>query len=439
MTLEAVLFHRVGAVVVNCHRQEVILNVRPLELLAAADKPTRLEVVARPHAGTAKQPLGANLRLVPPLQGRVEGDRLFAFVLEIHLQVILQVFAHAGQVMHQRNIKLLQQFRLAHAGALQDLWRGNRSGAQQHLFVCRCFGRNGAFAFQPLNAHGALAVKENAIGHGMGADGQVRALLRLVQIAARGAGASALWRNRSVHRAEAFLLIAVKIVRARVARLYARFHHCLKQRVHARFGGGDAHRAVAAVVVVRTHVAGFSLTVVGQAVEVAPVLQTRLFRPVVQIHRVAAHVAHAVDERRPAQPFTASAFHAAVIHIGLWLGFVRPVVALALQRECQCGRHLGAEVKAVIRAARFKQQNGGIRIFSQSCCQNVAGRAGTNNDVVKLQKNLPVKIWTGIYPSQPGWTSPGCNSGASSRRFRGRYRSVCSRQPASLPGIHPRC
>ena len=247
----------------------------------------------------------------------------------------------------------------------------------------------------------------------MGADGQIRARFGLVQIAARGAGASALRRDRAVHRAKAFLLIAVKVVGARVARLHARLYHRFKQRVHARLRGGDAHRTVAAVVVVRPHVAGLCLAVIGQAVEVAPVLQTRFFRPVIQIHCVAAHVAHAVDQRRAAQPFTPSALHAAIVHERLWLGFIRPVVALALQREGQRGRHLGAEVKAVVRPARLKQQDGGVRIFSQSCCQYVAGRAGSDNDVVKLQINLPVKIWTGIYPSQPGWTSPGCNSEAS--------------------------
>ena len=73
VALETVFFHRVRAVVVNRYRQEVILNIRPLELLAAADKPARFEVVARAHACAAKQPLRANLRLVPPLQGRVEG------------------------------------------------------------------------------------------------------------------------------------------------------------------------------------------------------------------------------------------------------------------------------------------------------------------------------------------------------------------------------
>ena len=66
------------------------------------------------------------------------------------------------------------------------------------------------------------------IGHGVGADGQVRAWFGLVQIAARGAGASALRRDRAVHRAEAFLLIAVEIVGARVARLHARLYHRFK-------------------------------------------------------------------------------------------------------------------------------------------------------------------------------------------------------------------
>lgn len=91
--------------------------------------------------------------------------------------MILQVFAHAGQVVHQRDIELLQQLRAAHAGTLEDLRGGNGACAQQHLFVRRRFRRNRAFAFQPLDAHRALAFKEDAVGHGVGTDGQVRALL----------------------------------------------------------------------------------------------------------------------------------------------------------------------------------------------------------------------------------------------------------------------
>lgn len=273
----------------------------------------------------------------------------------------------------------------------------------------------------------------------MGADGQVRAPSRLVEIAAGGTGATALRRHGAVHRAKAFLLVAVEIVGTRIARLHPGFNHRLEERIIARLRCRHAHRAIAAVVVVRPDIAGFRFPVVGQAVEIAPVFQTRLFGPVIQIHRVTANVAHAVDQRGAAEPFAAPALHAAVVHVGFRFGLVGPVVAFALQRVSQRGGHLGAEIEPVVRAAGFQQQDGGVWIFSQSCCQNVAGGAGANNDVVKLQKNLPVKIWTGIYPSQPGWTSPGCSFAGSSRRFRGRCRSAYSRQPASPPGIHPSC
>ncbi len=72
---------------------------------------------------------------------------------------------------------------------------------------------------------GALAHKEDAIGGGVRDDGQVRPLPRLIQIAARRAGAPAVGGHGTVHRAEAFLLIAVQIVGARIASLHTRFDH----------------------------------------------------------------------------------------------------------------------------------------------------------------------------------------------------------------------
>ena len=84
----------------------------------------------------------------------------------------------------------------------------------------------------------------------MSTNGQVRARFGLIEITARGTGATALRRDGAIHRAKTFLLIAVEIVRARVACLHARFNHRFKQRIDAGFGGGDAHRAIATVVVV---------------------------------------------------------------------------------------------------------------------------------------------------------------------------------------------
>lgn len=201
------------------------------------------------------------------------------------------------------------------------------------------------------------------IGHGVGADSQIRATARLIEVTARGAGATPLRRHGTVHWAETFLLIAVEIVGARIARLYASLYHCMEQRIVVLLRRGDAHRAVAAVIIVGTDIAGFRFTIVGQTVEVAPVLQSRRGGPVIEVHGVAADIAHAVNERRSAQPFTASALHTAMVHMRFWLGLVGPVIAFALQRESQRGRHLGAEVKTVIRAARFQQQDGSVGIF----------------------------------------------------------------------------
>ena len=95
VALEAVLFHCVRAVIVNRHWQEMVLNIRPRKFLTAANKSACFKVVAGTNAGAAKQPLRTDFRLVPPLQGRVEGNRFFALILQIHLQVILKIFADA--------------------------------------------------------------------------------------------------------------------------------------------------------------------------------------------------------------------------------------------------------------------------------------------------------------------------------------------------------
>ena len=84
------------------------------------------------------------------------------------------------------------------------------------------------------------------------------------------------------------------------------------------------------MVVVLAHIASLGLAVVGQAVEVAPVLQTGFLRPVIEIQRIATDVAHAVDQRRSTQTFTASALHAAVIHKRFRFRLVSPVVAFTL-------------------------------------------------------------------------------------------------------------
>ncbi|KAG1179661.1 hypothetical protein G6F35_016215 [Rhizopus arrhizus] len=130
--LEAVCLDRVGAVVVDRHRQEVVLQVRPVELGVAADEAAGLELVAGADAGAQEQPLGADRRLVVQLQCRRQRHRLLALVLQVHLKVVLQVGADARQVVHQVDVEAAQQVGRADARTLQDLRRGDGAAAQQH-------------------------------------------------------------------------------------------------------------------------------------------------------------------------------------------------------------------------------------------------------------------------------------------------------------------
>lgn len=119
--LKAVLLHRIAAVVIDGDREEVVLDVGPVEFLARADEAAGFELIAGTGAGAGEQPFCADGRLVPPLQCRRQRHRFGARVLEVDLQMILQVLADAGQVMHQLHIECAQRIGRAHAGALQQL------------------------------------------------------------------------------------------------------------------------------------------------------------------------------------------------------------------------------------------------------------------------------------------------------------------------------
>ncbi|MNI36653.1 hypothetical protein D3C73_907110 [compost metagenome] len=139
--------------------------------------------------------------------------------------MILQVFTHPRQFVYQINIQTVQQGGRPHAGALQDLWRGDRPGAQQHFPTRTGTGDILCFTLQVVNAHRPLAVEADAIGQCVGHNLQIRARTRLIQITASGAGTTTFRRYGAIHRAEAFLLVAVQILGTRVACLNASLHH----------------------------------------------------------------------------------------------------------------------------------------------------------------------------------------------------------------------
>jgi hypothetical protein len=64
---------------------------------------------------------------------RLHRDRLLGGVLDVDLEVVLQVLADAGQVVHDVDAERLEVVRVADAGELQQLRRVDRAAAQDHL------------------------------------------------------------------------------------------------------------------------------------------------------------------------------------------------------------------------------------------------------------------------------------------------------------------
>ena len=118
MNLKAVTIKSRATVIADRSRQEVVLNIRVSETGTGSDKPAGLKVVGRPQAGFGEHQLCANPEFREPSQIAINGNGLFASILEIHLQVILQIFAHARQFVAHRHPRRQQHRQWAHARPL---------------------------------------------------------------------------------------------------------------------------------------------------------------------------------------------------------------------------------------------------------------------------------------------------------------------------------
>ena len=137
--------------------------------------------------GTAPQEdvLQARQRLSPYVaQIVVGGDGLRAFVDDAKREVVLQVFADAGQVVDHGYAVFLEQRRRAHAGQLQQLRRLQRAGAQEDFarspHAARFTARDVA------HAAGALALEQHAGRVRSRFHGQVGTPARRAQVGHRG-------------------------------------------------------------------------------------------------------------------------------------------------------------------------------------------------------------------------------------------------------------
>ena len=92
-----------GAVVPDGYRKEMEHQVRVGDALVAAHEATGFEVVRRPRATAEQQPAQTYRGPVAPLQRRRNRYGQLGRILDVDLEMVLEVLADRGQVLHHRN------------------------------------------------------------------------------------------------------------------------------------------------------------------------------------------------------------------------------------------------------------------------------------------------------------------------------------------------
>ena len=89
-----------GAVVTHGNRQEVVHQVRPLDVVIAACESATLEGVRGTRTRTQEQPLSTDKRTTPQFQLWIERNRLLTTVLDVNLKMVLEILTHTREVMN---------------------------------------------------------------------------------------------------------------------------------------------------------------------------------------------------------------------------------------------------------------------------------------------------------------------------------------------------
>ncbi len=303
---------------------------------------------------------------------------LAARVLHVHLEVVLQVLAHRGQMVHDGRYRgCCELGRVAHAAELEELRCVERAAAQHHLVA---LSRLHLAAHGVLHAGGAGAVEVDAMDESAGDDLQVGALHHRVQVGARRAEASAAV-HVAVEAGEALLLVAVDVAGERVAGLLAGFEEGLDERVLRR-AALEHEGAAAATPLVDAGQAVLHLLEVGQAVGVVPGLHALVGGPALVVERVAALEDHPVDAAAAAQHLAAGVVHPAAVHERLGLALVLPVVEAAADREHQRGGHVDEDVPLVVGTAGLEHEHPVGRVGAEPVGQGRPCRPAADDDVV---------------------------------------------------------
>ena len=265
----------------------------------------------------------------------------------------MQVLPDARAVGDHVDAVLCQMGRRADARQHQQFRRVDRRRRDDDLTAGT---QNFGFATaQHLDPDSATVFNHDALRQGAD-ELDVAGLLRRPQIGV-GRGPAAAFPDSLLHRAEAFLFLAVIVVGCLIARLLARLDKGFEERIFTR-ATADMQWAVCAapfgVAPVAAIVPAFHTFEVGQHIGIAPTIGA-LFGPMIIVHRMTAHIDHAVDRRRSTDHLAPRGRQTAVVQMRFGFGLEPPVVGFHIHRVGQRRRHLDERPR--IAAAMFNDQN----------------------------------------------------------------------------------
>ena len=293
--------------------------------------------------------------------------------------MVLQVLAHAGQVVQHGDAVLLQVRRGADAREHEQLGRAEGTRAQDHLLAGTDL-LHLAVAAQ-FHTDGRLAIENDLAGVAPVQHREVLAVGVGVQVGPRGVPALAVV-LRDLGGRHAELAGAVVVGVERNAFFNAGGTESL---VGGRGAAQVAHMqraAVAVVLVVGEAVAVFRTLEQWQQVGVAPA-GVALRRPPVVIVAVAAGVDHRIDRARSAQHLAARLESLATVETLLRRGEVMPAVHQAPGHH-RDEAHRGAHEHRTVGATGLQHADAGARVFAQAAGQGAAGGAAADDHIVKL-------------------------------------------------------
>ena len=411
--LVAVVPGRSRPVVANGDGQEVEHQVRIGDLVVAPDEAARLEMVRGPEARTEEQPLGPDERLPPQLQARGDRHGLRAGMLHVDLEVILEMLADPGNVLHHVDAQRAELVRVADPRELQDLRRVDGAAAQDHL--ARPNRPRRTRPARVLDPDRSRPVEQDPVDERPGAHVEVRPARDRVQVGAGGRQPAPAM-HVPVERREALLAIPVHIVGQGVPGLLDRFEERTEQRALRRTALEHERAAVASVLIgwLRRQ-AALHATEVGEAVGMVPRVHARVGRPSLVVERVAPLEDHPVDAARSPEHLASRVVDASSAHVGLRLGLVLPVVPAPTDRVGERRGHVDEHVPQVVGAAGLQDQHLVGRVGREPVGEHTAGRTAADDHVVEG----PIHRWTVC----PKWTVARSRRNCASVLWHGRANS----------------